>query len=638
MDLKKKILLPTALLVILVMGVSTGINYWLSTRTLEENALEQTALLTKTKMELIDTWVGETTKFMAASGGRNVFEALLKNDSEETRNKANTALGNQLKAMDGFSFISIANAQGEVRASTIPDAIGKIKVPDRAYFQKAMKGETNVSEVYVARTTGKPAFSIAAPIKDGDTVIGVIFAVPDLEKFTQRFIEQVKVFQTGYMYLYDSTGLIIAHKDKSLIMKLNMNEYDFGREMIKRKQGQIQYVFKGEEKLVSFEPCKSVPWTVATGAPTKEVFAATKSLTYTNLVLFLAGMALIIILLYFIIRSVMNPISRISEGLDSGADQVASAATQVSSASQALAGGASEQASGLEETSSSMEEMSSMTRQNADNANQANGLMRDTTIVMDEANQSMKELTQSMQEITSASEETGKIIKTIDEIAFQTNLLALNAAVEAARAGEAGAGFAVVADEVRSLAMRAAEAAKNTSNLIEGTVKKIKNGSDIVGKTNQAFEKVAVGSKKVGELVGEIAAASFEQAQGIEQINKAVSEMDRVVQQNAASAEESASAAQEMNAQAEEMKDFVKELKSVVAGKGQNGYGVPVTLRKNKGKESRRILGQPAGNGSSKVLSNPVREGRGKELSRGKNREIRPEQVIPLDEGDFKDF
>ncbi|MBA4394964.1 MAG: chemotaxis protein, partial [Desulfobacca sp.] len=220
-------------------------------------------------------------------------------------------------------------------------------------------------------------------------------------------------------------------------------------------------------------------------------------------------------------RNIVSMMKKIIQGLTEASERTASSATQVSSASQSLAEGASEQAAGLEETSSSMEEMASMTKQNADNATQANTLMRDTTKVVDEANQTMKDLTLSMQEISMASEETGKIIKTIDEIAFQTNLLALNAAVEAARAGEAGAGFAVVADEVRNLAMRAAEAAKNTSNLIEGTVKKIKNGSDIVSKTNEAFAKVAGGSKKAGELVGEIAAASMEQAQGIDQINKA---------------------------------------------------------------------------------------------------------------------
>ncbi|MHB8842727.1 MAG: methyl-accepting chemotaxis protein, partial [Candidatus Aquicultor sp.] len=270
----------------------------------------------------------------------------------------------------------------------------------------------------------------------------------------------------------------------------------------------------------------------------------------------IAGFIIAITLGFFFSRSITRPICSVADGLNEGAEQVASASSQVASASQSLAEGASEQAAGLEETSSSMEEMASMTRQNADNANQANTLMKDTGQVVNEANQSMKELTESMKGISSAGEETSKIVKTIDEIAFQTNLLALNAAVEAARAGEAGAGFAVVADEVRNLSMRAAEAAKNTANLIEDTVKKVKSGSDIVLKTNDAFERVSIGARKAAGLVGEIAAASNEQARGIEQINKAVMEMDRVIQKNASSAEESASASEEMNAQAEHMKQF----------------------------------------------------------------------------------
>ena len=239
---------------------------------------------------------------------------------------------------------------------------------------------------------------------------------------------------------------------------------------------------------------------------------------------------------FFFASSISKLLARISSGLGEASDQVASASNQVSSASQSLAEGSSEQAASIEETSASLEEISSMTKQNADHSNQADKLMKEANRGVGQANVSMNELTQSMGEISKASEETSKIIKTIDEIAFQTNLLALNAAVEAARAGEAGAGFAVVADEVRNLAMRAADAAKNTAQLIEGTVKKVNDGSGLVAKTSEDFNQVANNARKVGELVGEIAAASTEQAQGIEQVNTAVSEMDKVVQQNAAAA------------------------------------------------------------------------------------------------------
>ncbi len=277
-----------------------------------------------------------------------------------------------------------------------------------------------------------------------------------------------------------------------------------------------------------------------------------------------AGLVTGILLMWAIGRGVTSALRGIIGGLSSASDQVASASAQISSASQSLAQGSSEQAASIEETSSSLEEMSSMTKQNAENAEEARAKMGEARQIVEKVSRHMGEMTEAINEITRTSEETGKIIKTIDEIAFQTNLLALNAAVEAARAGEAGAGFAVVAGEVRNLAMRAADAAKSTANLIEGTIKAVKSGNQITQSTQSAFlENMAI-SSKVGELVNEIAAASQEQARGIDQVNKAVAEMDRVVQKAASSAEESASAAEEMNAQAGQMRAFVDDLVRLV--------------------------------------------------------------------------
>ncbi|QTA81700.1 Methyl-accepting chemotaxis protein signailing-domain-containing protein, HAMP domain-containing [Desulfonema limicola] len=206
--------------------------------------------------------------------------------------------------------------------------------------------------------------------------------------------------------------------------------------------------------------------------------------------------------------------------------------------SEKLSSAALEQTASLQETSSLMEEMSSMTLMNAENATQADNFMKQTSQVVTSANKTMTLLAGSINEVSAASEETFNIIKTIDEIAFQTNLLALNAAVEAARAGETGAGFAVVADEVRNLAMRSAKAARNTADLIENTVKKIKEGSELANTADQGFKNVASNAAKVADLVSEISLASKEQKTRIEQINGSVARMNEVVQKNAARAEE----------------------------------------------------------------------------------------------------
>ena len=351
------------------------------------------------------------------------------------------------------------------------------------------------------------------------------------------------------------------------------------------------------------------------------------------------GMMVVFIAGFFGSRSITRPIQRVIMGVTDGTDQVASAAAQVSSASQCLAEGASEQAAGLEETSSSLEEMSSMTTQNAGNAHQAKTMMGEAQQIVEDVNRHMAQMGQAIAEITKSSEETGKIIKTIDEIAFQTNLLALNAAVEAARAGEAGAGFAVVADEVRNLAMRAAEAAKNTSNLIENTIKSVKSGNELTLATQEAFKRNAEIAGRIGKLIDEIAAASQEQAQGIGQVNKAVAEMDKVTQQNAANAEESASAAEEMNAQAEQMKGYVKELVALVSG-GNNGNGLgqdgPLPKIKAGSGEVSNLNPDPE-KGGQKGPAPSIKKNREMKGSVLK-RKVRPDQVIPLEEGNFKEF
>ena len=295
--------------------------------------------------------------------------------------------------------------------------------------------------------------------------------------------------------------------------------------------------------------------------------ASALSLASTTMIVGLCiGVIVGVLLAFFITRSITKPINRIIDGLTEGSEQVSSAAGQVSGASQSLAQGASEQAAAIEETSSSLEEMSSMTKQNASNANECKNLGGAAKDGAEKGAEAMDRMSAAINDIKRSSDETAKIVKTIDEIAFQTNLLALNAAVEAARAGDAGKGFAVVAEEVRNLAQRAGEAARNTSALIEASVKNADNGVKISVEVAAALKEIAETARKVNDLSAEVAAASTEQAQGIDQISTAVTQMDSVTQQNAANAEESASASEELSAQAAQLNNMVAELIAMVAG------------------------------------------------------------------------
>ncbi len=269
--------------------------------------------------------------------------------------------------------------------------------------------------------------------------------------------------------------------------------------------------------------------------------------------------------LFLVVRSLTGVLRQTVSELLEGAGQVASASAQVASSSQALAQGSSEQAASLQETSASTEEISAMIRKNAENSATAATLMTDVDQRVTEGNRTLGEMVQSMQEITGSSDKISKIIKVIDEIAFQTNILALNAAVEAARAGEAGMGFAVVADEVRSLAQRSAQAAKDTSALIADSIAKSNEGSTRLERVAEVIRAITESTVRVKTLVDEVNLGSQEQARGIEQISKAIAQMDQVTQGTAASAEEGASASQQLSAQAEAMGHAVRKLSRMVS-------------------------------------------------------------------------
>jgi methyl-accepting chemotaxis protein len=550
-----------------------------------------------------------------ASGELNALGAMLMKVSE--------------KSGDAYEGIIVLDQTGVVICDGAGGKTTGIELGDRAYFLAAKEGRSMVSNAVKSKLTGNVIVPVCAPVvSSSGNFLGAVAYVADIDFISSR-ITSTTIGETGYAFMVDAETTVIAHSNKELLLSAALTDQDGMQQLTERvmtgEAGVEEYTYDGVEKISGYAPVPLTGWRIITTQPTDEFMASVYAMRNLTLVIGVIFLVATVGLVFMFVRGISVPINRIIQSLDEGADQVAAASGEISNAGQSLASGASQQAAAIEETSSSLEEMAAMTKQNADNASTADGLMKDTNLVVRRANDAMGELIVSMKEISTASEETSKIIKTIDEIAFQTNLLALNAAVEAARAGEAGAGFAVVADEVRSLAMRAAEAAKNTAVLIEDTVGKVTHGSEVVSEANESFGQVADNASKVEGLVAELSAASTEQAQGIGQINDAVAEMDKVVQQNAANAEESASSGEEMNAQAVQMKAMVDELVVLIRG-GESSRSA-----------SWQPLSDPTPPRKARSMERPVAQ---KVVDFPKGKEVRPESVIPLsiNDDDFASF
>ncbi len=387
----------------------------------------------------------------------------------------------------------------------------------------------------------------------------------------------------------------------------------------------------------AYEPIKNAGGEIIgmfyVGVPNTRYDQITSDITGKIILISVIGLIIVAVLSLLLIKSITGPLNRVIAGITDGADQVSSAASQVASASQQLAEGTS--GAGLVAGGDLFVAGGDVVDDQAERGSCQPGQGDDDRGESDrgEGEPHMMDMAGAVAEITRSSEETGKIIKTIDEIAFQTNLLALNAAVEAARAGEAGAGFAVVADEVRNLAMRASEAAKNTSALIENTIKAVRKGNELTNATQEAFKENAAISLKIGQLVDEIATASEEQAQGIGQVNTAVAEMDNMTQSAAANAEESAAASEELNAQAEQMKVYIQELVKMV-GESANGSTSFRSARAGGNRSQGTFDDRPqsaAADGRRRVAARRVSVGASRPPAVRRS-------VIPLTEGEFKDF
>lgn len=455
-----------------------------------------------------------------------------------------------------------------------------------------LKGQTYIGRAFVVNSWYLSGYE---PIFDaGKNVTGMLFVGVKEESAAalRKQIMATKVGTTGYVYVLDSKGNYVVSlngkRDGENIWETKDAEgkpfiQDLVSNAVKLQPGQIgqiRYFWKNAEdpvarpKMVRYMYFAPWDWVIGVGSYEEEFLAAKAQVNQlarqvNMLVIGIAAFILVAAVLcwWLTASGLARKLNEIASQLRSGSEQVASASSDVATGSQSLAQGASEQAASLQQTSASLEEVASMTRQNADHSATADSIMREARSHVESGGVAMGEMSQAIDKIKTSATQTAEIVKTIDEIAFQTNLLALNAAVEAARAGDAGKGFAVVAEEVRTLAHRSASAAKDTARLIGEAKDNAQHGVTVSTNLGKSLEAIKGSAEKAAALISEIASASKEQATGVHEVNKAVAEMDTVVQRNAASAEESAAASEELSSQANEMESLVERLMAILDGR-----------------------------------------------------------------------
>ena len=482
---------------------------------------------------------------------------------------------------------------------------------DASWFKDAMAGRyltdgkggltgTVVQDLYadedVIRVYGGDGLVLgySAPVKDRDgTVMGVwnnrtVFSLA--EEIVATAYQNGKAQGLGSMEitLLDRHGRVLIdynptrdgsdafRRDPSIILKLNLaetgvaaaqalarGESGAGRSLHARKQTWQVTGFEASHGALGYPGLR---WGVLLRVDEEQALASISAVRWQVVYVLLGSAVALGGVAWFFGTAMSRPLLAGIAMLRRGTVEVTSAAGHVSNSSQSLSAGATEQAASLEETSASMEEMAAMTRKNAASTTEAATLVTSVTTHVSESNAALRQMIASMAAIKDSSSRVAKIIKTIDEIAFQTNILALNAAVEAARAGEAGMGFAVVADEVRNLAQRSAQAARDTTGLIEESIARSTEGVANVEAVARAISSITGSVASVQRIVDEVREASQQQTQGIDQVAQAIAQMERVTQTTAATAEENAAASEELNAQADTSMAVVERLETLVGG------------------------------------------------------------------------
>lgn len=588
MNLRNRLLIPTLGIVTAGLALVGIVNYVQSRQALINSTAHEMQQACTSTLEHFSGWLDDQQVTLESWAALPAVQSAVGDitAANDARSAANEELACLAKRYGQFEQTFLLDISGAPIATSSTNSLSSSTIDFRQEqsFQVARDGKVGWSPARAGSDRNEPVMILSVPVNQNGKVAGVMMAIVRLSQYTHSFIDPIRVQNSGYVWLCNQSGEVLAHPDKSKILSFDIKQEDWGRELLQQSSGKLYFTFNGERKFCVFESNSRLGIWATASLSISELVAPARKLGFLTLGIGLAILAAMIVTVLVTVRSVTRPMDRNTASLSAISGEVAAAAGQVSSTSQSLADGATQQAAALQQTGASLEEMSSMIQRNADNARKANDLAREARNAADQGAQDMQRMNTAMDAIKASSDDIAKIIKTIDEIAFQTNILALNAAVEAARAGQAGMGFAVVADEVRNLAQRSAEAARETAAKIEGAIDRTGQGVEISTKVGETLNGIVAKARQVSELVAEVADASREQTLGITQINAAVGQLDRLTQANAASAEESASASEELSAHAQSMTSAVSELMELINHQSTKTPKVPASAPEPRAK------------------------------------------------------
>ncbi|TWI76894.1 methyl-accepting chemotaxis protein [Desulfobotulus alkaliphilus] len=571
LSLRQKFMFPTLILFTLALIILSAIAYAMARKAMVFQTEEHLSFVARSTATQISQWVTERQRDVSNYSINPLLQqTILQNQSNPELIKESSAYLKSIKAsMDGqYELIALADNSGRVLASSDGSHERGIDISDRAYFQQNMRGEPAVSDAIISMASGNAIFVISSPVLQGGRITGTVLSAISLAVMDSTFIRPVETGAEGHIWVANSKGDILVHPDREKILKENVSDQAFFLRMNREKKGVMEYINGETTEMAGFFHIPDQDWMLVASAPTSSLLAEVNRLGLWSGLLTFFALLTASILLFILTAPLIRQLNESINTLNETSLHVAEASAELSAAAQSLSDGASRQISSAQAITRSLDDVSARTRTVAAHTDEGNRHVEDATRELSAAHGSMDSLVAAMEGIASASQNTVKIIKTIDEIAFQTNLLSLNAAVEAARAGEAGAGFAVVAEEVRSLAMKSAEAAKNTTELIHATVRDVEEGMKKVHTTGQGMNRLQEKMKKVSSIVAELRENAKENADSLEKTAQHIRDIEKSTAENAANAEESAAASEEMNAQAEQLRAIAAALAFTCNGRG----------------------------------------------------------------------